>query len=384
MQKKILVVALGALGSILSGQTIAQNAIQNNSGNPVNNQAIQPQGLVDVSEKVVIQGVEGQLNAPQQTPVQLANPYGSVPPAQGQEINYGGVNTIDGNRMIVPPNQAAGYPQQVAPATPPTGMPNQMDQLDSVQATINILNTPDGRIREINRDIYKKGQIINESPVIPPKAVNGLLTASISPGSVPPVVRLAKNRTTAIIITDINGQPWPIINYDGLSSEDFVVKRLDNPAPDGYVLSVTPKGAFVNGNLALILKGLPSPLSIEFISGQKEVDAKTEIRVQAVGPNTQYTSLSMPQGIDTDLLSLLQGVAPSGAKQLKVNSNAAQAWVGRDGKMYLRTRHKIMSPAFENVSSSPDGTYAYKMMPVPVVLYKATEGRYGEFGISGF
>jgi intracellular multiplication protein IcmK len=212
-----------------------------------------------------------------------------------------------------------------------------------------------------------------------------VVTASLAPGATPPVVRLAKNRTTAIIITDMTGQPWPIINYDGLSDEDFTVKRLDNPAPDGYVLSVTPKGAFVSGNLEIVLKGLPSPISIDFVSAQKEVDARKEIRVQAKGPNTQFTTIGMPESLDTTLLSILQGVAPQGAKSLTVSSAAVQAWLSRDGSsMYLRTRYKIMSPAFENVTSSPDGTFAYKMVPVPVVLYKASEGRFGEFSVDGF
>jgi hypothetical protein len=52
--------------------------------------------------------------------------------------------------------------------------------------------------------------------------------------------------------------------------------------------------------------------------------------------------------------------------------------------MYVRTRYKIMSPAFDHVTSSPDGTYAYKMIPVPVVLFKVADGRFGEFSVDGF
>lgn len=381
MQRKIMVVAISSVIAALGNYAVAQN-VQSTTLGQNQNQFTQP-APSGQEERVVIGNVD-QGNF--ETPNQLANPYGSTQVSETENINYGGVNTIDGNRMILPPNQVEGYPQQVTPTSLPTGLPGQSGgrEMEQVQATINILNTPDDRIREINKDMYQKGRVLNETPVAPPKAVNMLLTASVSPGAVPPVVRLSKNRATAIILTDINGQPWPIVNYDGLSTEDFTVKRLDNAAPDGYVLSVTPRGAFVSGNLVLILKGLASPLSLDFVSAQKEFDAKADIRVQASGPNTQYSTLSLPDGIDTSLLSLLQGVAPDGAKQLTVNGNAAQAWLARDGKMYLRTRHKIMSPAFENVSSSPDGTYAYKMMAVPVVLYKAEAGRYGEFNITGF
>lgn len=338
-----------------------------------------------------------------------SNPYGTVPPSNSNvEINYGGVNNINGQKKVtVPANlpdptlaqqQSMGVPSQ-----PPTGLPVDTGnsgmssgvvdsgfkrgaggQIDPVEASIDILNAPQDRIRELNRELYKKGRVLNEGPVTSPKAKSDVIVAHVSPGSTSPVIRLFKNRTSTLLITDMTGQPWPIINYDGLSEEDFTVKRLDNPAPDGYVLSITPKGSFVAGNLVLILKGLPTPLNIEFVSAQKEVDVSTEIRVQAKGPNTQYTSISLPSSVDTALLSVLQGVAPSGAKELKVSTNAVQAWLARDGSMYVRTRYKIMSPAFDNVTSSPDGTYAYKMIPVPVVLFKVADGRFGEFSVEGF
>jgi intracellular multiplication protein IcmK len=382
MQKRLINTAICALAVSMATQAFAQQA------------ASQPQAN----------------NNPQQNSQQVpSNPFGSVPPSGNSPVavNYNpSGNNLDGNKTVIPssaataaanqgiPNPAmAAQAQGVAvPSQAPSGLPQDSynahqngQNIDPVEATINILNTPDSKIRQLNRDLYNKGRVINETPTTPPRSVNDVVTASLAPGATPPVVRLAKNRTTAIIITDMTGQPWPIINYDGLSDEDFTVKRLDNPAPDGYVLSVTPKGAFVSGNLEIVLKGLPSPISIDFVSAQKEVDARKEIRVQAKGPNTQFTTIGMPESLDTTLLSILQGVAPQGAKSLTVSSAAVQAWLSRDGSsMYLRTRYKIMSPAFENVTSSPDGTFAYKMVPVPVVLYKASEGRFGEFSVDGF
>lgn len=41
-----------------------------------------------------------------------------------------------------------------------------------------------------------------------PKATNGLIVASVSPGSTSPVIRLYKNRTSTLLITDMSGQPW--------------------------------------------------------------------------------------------------------------------------------------------------------------------------------
>jgi intracellular multiplication protein IcmK len=326
----------------------------------------------------------------------VANPFGAVPPSDNNGINYGGVNNISGQKKVSPNlvDPASAQQQTMGtPSTPPAGLPGNytgssiqrnVNPDDPTEKALGILNVDEQRIRELNRELYKKSRVLNEGPVTAPKAVSGVITTFVSPGSTSPVVRLFKNRTSTIIVTDMTGQPWPILNFDGYADEDFIIKRLDNPSPDGYVLSITPKGAFVAGNLALVLKGLPTPLNIEFVSAQKEVDVSTELRVQAKGPNTQFTSVGLPTSLDTALLSVLQGVAPTGAKELKVSSNAVQAWLAKDGSMYVRTRYKIMSPAFDNVTQSPDGTFAYKMIPVSVVLFKVEDGRFGEFTVDGF
>ena len=359
----------------------------------------------------LIQTVYAQPQAGTQA-VPAANPFASAIPSGNGQVNYApNANNIDGNKKIVIPNNVESrevkIPQEIiipnpaeaqaqagVPMQNPGGLPqdsymqatsrSSLGEANPVEATMNILNTPNSRIRELNRDLYQKGRVINEGPTDAPRSVNGFVIAHLAPGSTSPVVRVSKNRTTTIVMTDMTGQPWPILNYDGLSEEDFTVKRLDKPGPDGFVLSITPKGAFVSGNLVLVLKDLNSTISIDFVSAQKEVDSRAEIRVQARGPNTQLMSIGLPNGVDTSLLSILQGVAPAGSKELRTSTSAVQAWSARSGAMYVRTRYRIMSPAFENVTSSPDGTYAYKMVSVPVVLYKAEEGRIGEFTIDGF
>lgn len=328
----------------------------------------------------------------------------------GQEITYApGAANLNGDKTIngtaskkgAPIDiNAKGIPTNIAPPeSKPNGLPSDSnsvnvsnssnmssknrEQTDTTDATINILNTSDEKIRQINRDINNKGKVIFERANIMPKVDNDIIKASLEPNSVSPVIRVSKNRTTTITMTDMTGQPWPIVNYDGLNGEDFTVKRLDNPAPEGYVLSITPKNEFVSGNLVLILKGLITPISVDFVSNQRIIDGAKQVRVQARGPNTQYTSIELPDAINTTLLNILQGVAPQGFKSLQTSSNAVQAWKGTDGSMYIRTRYKIMSPAFENVTSSADGTYAYKLVPVSVVLYKVADDRFGQFTVEG-
>lgn len=339
------------------------------------------------------------------------NPFGSLngnaPTAQANVQYNPNDNNINGNKQVVVPmginngvnptvinpvlaqQQAMRELNASVPQTIPQGLPSNYQQqntqhIDPTQATINILNTPNNKIQELKKDLYDKGRVINQLPVVAPRPINGILTASLSPGSISPVIRLSENTTSTIMLTDMAGNPWPIVNYDGLPNAEFKVQRLDAPSPKGCVLGITPKSAFVSGNLVLILKDEPVPININFVSAQKDVDVTTQIRIQAPGPNTQFTSINLPPSIDSALLSVLQGVAPGNAKELKTSSPAVQAWLAKDGSMYVRTRYKIMSPAFSNVTSSPDGTYAYKMVAVPVVLYKVADGRFGQFTVSGF
>jgi hypothetical protein len=284
----------------------------------------------------------------------------------------------------------------IAPNQSPAGLPNDSNNrvvnkefndgnISNIQKTITILNTPNNKIREIHEDFKEKGRVINEVGETAPKENNDVITFNLGPNSVSPVIRTYQNRTTTLTFTDMYGKPWPIINFDGLSNEDYTIKRLDNPAPDGYILSITPKGANVSGNLVLVLKGLLSPISINFNPGRKEIDGTKEVRIMTKGPNSQMTTLSLSgDNYDNSLLSILQGVPPEGATALKTSSQAVQAWKSKDGSMYVRTRYKIMSPAFESVTTSPDGTYAYKMVPVPIVLYKTIDSRFGEFKVEGF
>lgn len=368
-------ICLLGFGTINGNVLMAQNAPQVPSQVPSQAQAVNPFGSVPVTPQQNIPGITygGQ---------QSLEPQRQIPPGMIAAQNPATAAQANGVG-ISPPNGLPDYQSQVGIA-PPRNMPMQMGQIDPVTIQMELLNTPDKKIRELKKDMQHKARVINESSDVAPVQNKSVIVAHLSPGSTSPVVRVSKNLTSTVIVTDMNGQPWPIINMDGLSNENFIVKRLDNPSPDGYVLSITPVGAFVSGNLVMILKGLPTPINIEFVPSQKEADVNTEIRVQARGPNAQYTSIGMPSSMDSALLSILQGVAPNNAKPLKASTNAVQAWLANDGSMYVRTRYKVMAPAFENVTSSPDGTYAYKMVPVPSVLYKTEDGRFGEFAVEGF
>lgn len=411
---KLLTVAILSIYGVLSlSQVYAQNlATQNNGGatgvpatgapgvNTIINASQIPGGMPNVQPAIPSSGISTTTLPMNPAAMNQAamNPAAMVPAAMNPAASLSSLPTSPTGQLSngqpspqinygMPVQQA--QPQQVYVTSPqgmPQGIPMEIpavDPRDPSAAVLNMLNTTNERIREINRKIYDKARVINEPPVPQPEAVISTATANLSPGSMPPVVRLFKNRSTSIVMTDNTGAAWPIVNYEIGSSEDFTVRRMDKPAPEGSVLTVTPNGSHVSTNIILFLKDLPTPVVLELVSAQKKVDYRIDIRVQAKGPNSQLVAAGLPDQIDTRLLAVLSGIAPTGAKDLKTTTGAVQAWLTKDGKMFVRTRYRVMSPAFEQVTSSPDGTYAYKMQAVPVVLYKYGD-HMGEIGIDVF
>ena len=74
--------------------------------------------------------------------------------------------------------------------------------------------------------------------------------------------------------------------------------------------------------------------------------------------------------MDSSLNSVLYGVAPTNSKPLRVSNPSAQAWLLDDNKVVIRTKYKLLSPAYESVSRSPDGTFVYKTQFSPIYNYR--------------
>lgn len=247
-------------------------------------------------------------------------------------------------------------------------------------ALIELMKADPDDIRRVLREIERRKRATKETTQS--KAVQSSVNVYTSPGSSVPVIRTFANRTSSIVVVDQAGNPWPIENFSLGAALDFNVRRLDKSAGDkGYMLDITPNENYVSGNLVLKLEGLNSPLTLEIISGQSEYDAPLLFKVMSPGPNTQFTNVSLPEKEDSNLTTILQGVAPSGMTQLNVDSGLAQAWLASDGKtMYVRSKLKIMP--FEHMTASPDGTYAYRVRKMPVLTY-TYEDKYGQIVING-
>lgn len=216
------------------------------------------------------------------------------------------------------------------------------------------------------RDVYEATKRITAEPSrIPPRPVVSSQTVSLSPGTVPPVIRLANGYVTSVVFVDETGAPWPIAAYSIGNPQAFNI-QWDN---ESNLLMIQGQGAYVTGNMAVSLAKLPTPLMLTIVSEQNVVDYRVDFRVQGRGPNANGSIIgsSLPQNSNQLLMNLLDGVPPGDARSLEITGGPAEAWL-RGGTLFLRTPLTVLSPSWTATMTSPDGTKVYQMNPTPMVL----------------
>jgi intracellular multiplication protein IcmK len=216
---------------------------------------------------------------------------------------------------------------------------------------------------------------------IPPKPVSTTLMINLAPGTTPPAVRLAAGYVSSLVFVDSTGAPWPIAAFD-VGNPRAVGIQWDGKSNILIIQAMTP---YSNGDIVIRLVGLPTPVTLELVSGQRVVDYRVDIHVSGIGPNTKELPLgtSLPGNANQLLLGVLDGVAPAGSRLLTVGgATDCEAWVLGE-KMYLRTRMTVLSPGWVGKMVSPDGMQAYELPKTSSVLI-SKYGEPAELKIEGF
>lgn len=206
---------------------------------------------------------------------------------------------------------------------------------------------------------------------IPPKPVSTTIMVNLAPGSTPPAVRLAQGYVSSLVFVDSTGSPWPIASFD-IGNPKSVSMQWDGKS---NILLIQAIAAYTSGNLVIRLVGLPTPITLELVSGQRVVDYRVDLHVSGIGPNTKDMPVgtALPASANVLLLGILDGVAPAGSKILTVHGADAQAWLLGE-EIYLRTRMTVLSPGWVGKMVSSDGMIAYELPKTSSVLIS----RYGE------
>lgn len=222
------------------------------------------------------------------------------------------------------------------------------------------------QIQRLHRLYDKTQKAAATPPSTPPSPTSTSQVVDLSPGAVPPVIRLSQGFVTSVVFIDSTGASWPIVAYDLGNPKAFNIQWDKN-----NTLMIQALSPYTYGNLAIKLQDQTTPVMVTLIPDQQVVDYRVDLRITGYGPNAKLGQLSgashLPASANPLLLSVLDGVPPSGSQALQVSGGDAQAW-RLNGKLYLRTRYNVLSPSWLAKLSSADGTHAYEMSSVPVVL----------------
>lgn len=221
------------------------------------------------------------------------------------------------------------------------------------------------QVLNLHKEYNQSEFALAATPGTPPRPTATSQIVSLSPGTTPPVIRLAQGFVSSVVFLDSTGAPWPIVAYD-LGDPDAFSIQWDK---SGNTLMIQSKKLYTYGNLAIRLEDLNTPVMLTLVPGQKAVDYRVDMRIQGYGPNARNlpTGTGLPSHGNNVLLKVLEGVPPNSSNPLLVKGGPAQAWV-RGDRMYIQTRLTILSPGWIATMTSADGTHAYEMMKSPVLL----------------
>ena len=229
------------------------------------------------------------------------------------------------------------------------------------------------QILEIRRMFNKTEKAKSVTEDVPPKPTASAMVVDLEPGATPPVIRLSSGFISSLVFLDMTGAPWPIKAYDVGDPKSFSVqwepqKSASDSTGMGNTLLIQSNVMYKQGNLAVVLKGLNTPIMLTLVPGQKVVDYRVDVQIPKHGPYASYSEGRLPNNASSDLVGVLNHIAPKGAKVLDVKGGRAEAWL-KHNKLYIRTPYHVISPSWQSTMSSSDGTIrAYSLQPTSVVL----------------
>lgn len=321
-----------------------------------------------------------QFQAPQtaaqiQNQIQAQNPQ--LAPAQPGQQSSPGTPQVQGQpgmqqQAQTPPQQFVNAQQmQQMSAANQQMLAAPQDQQQAVRAAAfenvqqDLMPLSPEQIKQLHEN-FNTTQYAVEGPVgTPPRPVASSKFVSLAPGTTPPVVRLSQGFVSSLVFVDSTGAPWPILAYDLGNPGAFNI-QWDKKS---NTLMIQATKLYTYGNLAVQLQGLPTPVMITLVPGQKAIDYRVDLRIQGFGPNAKHlpAGSGLPSTANPVLLGVLDGVPPSGSATLQVMGGNAQAWVNGD-TLYLRTRLTLLSPSWIATMTSADGTKAYELMNTSTLL----------------
>lgn len=256
---------------------------------------------------------------------------------------------------------------------------------DNYQAAIDAISplTAD-QIRALRKRIDQAKRAAAASPGTSSTPIYSVQTVDLSPGAMPPTVRVS-HLGAAVTFIDSTGAPWDILEVNNMAQHRFEVLK---PVASVPTITITALGDYVEGDASVFLKNLPFPIVVKMVAGQPETDYRLDIRVPRRGPNAAEPiraadAIDLPKA---SMQSLLDGVDTPGAKPIVIqnaknaksskssessknirhDSAGIKAW-GLGERIILRTTLFLNHPAYYSALAAADGTKVYEIPRTPVI-----------------
>ncbi|NWC89966.1 DotH/IcmK family type IV secretion protein [Pseudomonas reactans] len=285
-------------------------------------------------------------------PVNAQNLPGQ-PGAQAQYLAQPGQQTDDGTRGLFPPNQlsAGAIAKDVISPFEPYEIREMKTQYDATRAA-------------------KAYKTIRAVPRISSVSVD------LSPGSSMPIARLMQGTPGSLVFIDSTGAPWPLAASPRISDPSLFYVEWLKPT---HTVVISALSQYETGTVTVFLQGLATPVVIQLATGEQDskeisriVDVRLDVRVPGRGPNAKHpvTGPGKIELYDDTLQAFLDGLPPSGAKQVKANGEipaGTKVWQ-LENELFVRTTYDIKSP-FDQTSSAANGTRIYRMPVTPYVTF---------------
>lgn len=214
----------------------------------------------------------------------------------------------------------------------------------------------------------------------PAKPEIGMISVDMSPGSVPPIIRLAENEGSTLVFMDSNNEPWPIQKFVNFGPK---IAKADIALDGGNVLTLETLSSVGSGSMVVFLKNLATPVSLTLLTGQRSIDYRLDIKIPKAQKQTEafYSStaadgstISQTAASSSELIEALQNtVQNQNMKPIRATGADVMAWVkgatGTGKNLVIRTKGTLLSPAAiegKKISSS-DGTRVYEIRLSPVI-----------------
>ena len=214
------------------------------------------------------------------------------------------------------------------------------------------------------------------------KPVTRTIPLDLAPGRQPPMLNLSQGMQTSIVFSDGKGNPWFIENVslnrtlfsDGMGG-DSGGSPSQNPT---NILTLEPLTPAPYSNVTVKLKGMGTPVIFLLKAAKNTVDVRIDAKVPGHNPDAVVggavaSMVNFPSS-DPVLAYFLDGDPPSGARRLKVQGFAAEAWQF-DGSTYYKTTAEVQFPAYMAAARSTSGTSIYRFNGTPRSVTLLSGGR---------